>query len=63
MRFDWTINLNIVLILTAGILAWGKFFLMVRDEFRDIKAILREYPPHRHVGTGIIYPKDMDPEG
>jgi hypothetical protein len=31
----------------------------VLNRFLDV---LREFPPHRHVGNQVLYPKDMTPE-
>lgn len=64
MHFDWTINIGTLatwLLLLGG---GAKFYLTIRDTLWEIKALLREYPPHRHDDNGgLVYPKGMSPEG
>lgn len=61
MHFDWTINVPALVGILVFIGGGGKFFLMVRDEFTELKRILKDFPLHRHVNGDIIYPKGMAP--
>lgn len=61
MHLDWTLNVGTLLSWVIFLAGGGKFFLMVRDALVELKALLREYPPHRHVNGIEIYPKGMAP--
>ncbi len=57
-QFDFTINVSALLsmggacwLLVKGLRAIGRF-----------ETLLREFPPHRHVGGKIWYPRTMRPD-
>ena len=63
MRFDWTINVGDILGALAIIssILWAAIYL--RDDLRDLKRMLREFPPHRHIDhERIVYPTGMRPQ-
>jgi hypothetical protein len=58
LHFDGTITLGNILTIITGLTAFLAFYSkMVR-----LFAILTEYPPHRHNGDVVIYPRGMRPE-
>ena len=58
MHWDGTITLGNVLTI---IIFFGSFLAFYAKIVR-LFAILQEYPPHRHNGNAVIYPKGMNPD-
>jgi len=59
VHLDWTINVGtLIAVLTFGF-GGLKFYLALRDTLTEIKMLLREFPPHRHEGEYILYPKGI----
>ena len=58
MHFDGTITLGNVLTIISFLIG----FLMFYAKIVKLFAILQEYPPHRHNGDVIVYPRGMKPE-
>jgi len=55
MHFDWTFTLGNLLMLVFG--ALPILAVVVKTYW-----LLKEYPPHRHVGNVIVYPAGTRPE-
>lgn len=49
----WVLTIVSVLLVPTLLLLW--------KIMRGL-AVFQEYPPHRHVGKQILYPRDMKPE-
>jgi hypothetical protein len=37
----------------------GKIIREIRDTQKEVVNVLRDYPPHRHVGNHIVYPNQL----
>lgn len=59
MRFDW--NIPVWQVFTAIWITFVFFFTVIR-KLDILIAILKEYPPHKHIGDTIIFPKGMKPD-
>jgi hypothetical protein len=58
MHWDGTITLGNILTIAVFFFSFLAFYSkMVR-----LFAILQEYPPHRHNGDIIVYPRGMKPD-
>lgn len=58
MQFDFAFHVGDLLVILLALLV----FVRHGEKSLDwIRTILREYPPHRHVGTKIIYPRGAAP--
>lgn len=72
-QFIWRIDLGQVVIATVFTvllpMAWriGAEASKVRRELEEglgeVRTLLREFPPHRHIGLRLIYPKGYRPDG
>lgn len=58
MHWDGTITLGNVL----TIISFAVFFLIFYARIVRLFAIMEEYPPHRHNGDVIVYPRGMTPD-
>lgn len=66
MHLDWTVNVGQILIMAIILPLMYSFFrfqVTVRDFIMWVKELLRNFPPHLHVGDEIVYPKDLTPGG
>jgi hypothetical protein len=62
MKWDFTISVGDILAAlsicgTVAAAAWG-----VMRRLSKVLVFFEEYPPHRHVGDQILYPKGYSPE-
>jgi len=75
LHFDWTINLTTILsgvwllLFSIVIGPIRKFVTDIRSQLTELKLLieeirgwLKEYPPHRHAGGEIVFPKGMNPD-
>lgn len=60
MHLDWSVSVWQVSVAIWFIFVF--FFTVVR-KLDKIIAIFEEFPPHRHLGNDLIYPKGMKPNG
>lgn len=54
MHWDWTVHLGEII----GGISFGVAVLRKLDR---LIVVFEEYPPHRHAGNTIIYPKGQEP--
>lgn len=60
MHLDWSISVWQVL---AALWVTFLFFFTIIRKLDRLIAIFEEYPPHRHIGEELIFPKGMRPNG
>jgi hypothetical protein len=60
MHLDYSVSVWQVV---AAIWVTFVFFFGIVRKLDKIIAIFEEYPPHRHIGDELIYPKGMRPNG
>ena len=60
MKLDWSVSVWQVL---AVVWICFVFFFSVIRKLDALIVVFKEYPPHRHIHSEIIYPKGMRPNG
>ena len=58
MHFSWDISFGTLLSIGVYVTFGVPFFIRMGK----LLQIYKDYPPHRHYGTFIVYPRGMDPD-